>query len=264
MLIDGLKLPSTAAVEGVLQGPNFAIQAPSPVSEDDVTTKSYVDALAMGLDWKNSVRFATTTLGSGLTVDGSSATEGDRVLVMNGQASAGIYTVTSGAWVRAKDADSSSEVTSGMYCIVEQGVYQGRGYLLVNQGEIVLGTTALNFAQFPAPAAAQPTPYDLAVWKTTVEASEVLAQVQISRQVTMSTASSSASSTAAPTADTVFSVTLDGTPVATCTFASGSKVGVWAQVSGSAALTGVVRIVAPASLNGLAGLSLLLSCTASA
>ena len=50
----------------------------------DAVTKAQLDAIARGLDWKNSVRVATTaniTLSAAQTIDGISVVAGDRVLV---------------------------------------------------------------------------------------------------------------------------------------------------------------------------------------
>lgn len=72
-----------------------------------------------------------------------------RVLVKN-QAQAkdnGLYVVTSaGAWKRAQDADSSLEVTPGLFVSIEKGTVNGDSvWQLVTDGPIVLGTTALVF-----------------------------------------------------------------------------------------------------------------------
>ena len=61
----------------------------------------------------------------------------------------GIYVVASGAWSRSTDADSSAEVTAGMFTFVSEGtVNADSGWVLTTNDAIVLGTTALAFAQF--------------------------------------------------------------------------------------------------------------------
>ncbi len=119
--------------------------------------KQYVDNAITGLDFKNSVRAATTssiTLSGLQTVDGVALNEGDRVLVKNQTTTSqnGIYVVNAGAWTRAEDADNSgsgSEVTSGMYCYVEAGTTNASsGWALTTLNPIVLGTTNLVFTQF--------------------------------------------------------------------------------------------------------------------
>lgn len=125
-----------------------------PVADSDAATKSYVDAARSGLDVKASVRVATTadiTLSGTQTIDGVALSTGDRVLVKDQSPGSenGIYVVASGSWSRATDADSSAEVTAGMFTFVEQGtVNADRGYVLTTDGAITVGSTALTFTQF--------------------------------------------------------------------------------------------------------------------
>jgi hypothetical protein len=128
----------------------------APTLDTDATTKLYVDAAINGLDWKLSVRVATTaniTLSGAQTVDGVSLVAGDRVLVKNqttGSAN-GLYLVAAGAWTRTTDADSNAEVTSGLATFVEEGTTNGNQQWVLNtDNPITLGTTALVFAQVGA------------------------------------------------------------------------------------------------------------------
>jgi hypothetical protein len=131
----------------------------APSASTDVATKGYVDAAAVGLDWKPSVRAATAVAGTlassfenGDTVDGVVLATGDRILIKNQAAGAenGIYVVAaSGAPARSSDADASAEVTAGLAVFVEEGTANAdTGWLLTTNGAIVLGTTALTFTQF--------------------------------------------------------------------------------------------------------------------
>lgn len=130
-----------------------------PVGAQDATNKRYVDAAVVGIDWKPSVRLATTeaiTLATGLengdTLDGVALATGDRVLVKD-QADGtenGIYVVAvSGAPTRSTDADTAAEITASFAVFVEEGtVNADSGYTLTNNGTIIVGTTALTFTQF--------------------------------------------------------------------------------------------------------------------
>lgn len=131
----------------------------SVTNATDAATKAYVDGVASGLDVKASVRVATTAnlnlstaLENGDTVDGITLATGDRVLVKNQSTGSqnGIYVVqASGAAVRATDADSSAEVTPGLFAFVEEGTTNGNtGWVLTTDAPITLGTTALVFTQF--------------------------------------------------------------------------------------------------------------------
>jgi len=140
-----------------------------------VATKQYVDAVATGLDLKDSVRGATTAVltatrsGDVITetgfgafaVDGLTWVALDRVLVKDDitagdQISNGIYEVTtvgdgstSFVLTRTTDANTDAEVNAGMFTFVEEGTANADiGYVLTTNNPITLNTTALAFAQF--------------------------------------------------------------------------------------------------------------------
>ncbi len=112
---------------------------------------SYVADELAKLDNKQSVRVATTAnvaLAGAQTIDGVAVVAGDRVLVKNQSLAKdnGIWVAAVGAWSRAKDADTSVEVTSALTVSVEQGSTQADTiWQLVTDGTIVLGTTNLTF-----------------------------------------------------------------------------------------------------------------------
>jgi hypothetical protein len=125
-----------------------------PTNAQDAANKAYVDAATQGLDVKASVRVATTaniTLTAPQTIDGVAVIAGDRVLVKNQTAGQdnGIWVVAAGAWTRATDADSSAEVSAGLFTFVEEGTTNiSTGWLLTTANPITLGTTPLVFTQF--------------------------------------------------------------------------------------------------------------------
>jgi len=142
---------------------------------NSLVTKEYVDAIKQALDVKDSVVVATTanlsanynnaggtltnsgTLAA-LSIDGVSLSASDRVLVKDQSSAAenGIYVVTtvgdgSTAWVltRADDANTSAELTGGVFTFVEQGtVGADNGYVFTHNGAPTLGTTSLTVSQF--------------------------------------------------------------------------------------------------------------------
>lgn len=145
-------------LNGIDASSQRVVNVASPSAASDAVNKSYVDGLVNGLDWKASVRAATTAAGTlassfanGSVIDGVTLATGDRILIKN-QASGsenGIYTVNaSGAPTRATDADANAEVTANLSVFVEEGtVNADTAWTLTNNGAITLGTTALTFGQ---------------------------------------------------------------------------------------------------------------------
>ena len=150
----------------------------TPTADTDGANKGYVDSVAQGLDIKASVVYATasalptytfTTTGGGtltasanggLTIDGVGVSVGQRILVKNETSTAaaynGIYDVTNAgsagaAWVltRSADANTSAEVTEGMFTFVSEGnTLADTGWVLTTNNPITLNTTGLTFSQF--------------------------------------------------------------------------------------------------------------------
>ena len=154
-----LALAGGTMTGAIAMGTNKITGLGTPTDATDAATKAYVDSAAQGIDWKASVRAATTaavTLASGLengdTLDGVTLATGDRVLVKNQATGSenGIYVVkVSGAPDRSTDADTGAELTSNFAVFVEEGtVNADQGYVLTNDGAITIGTTALTFTQF--------------------------------------------------------------------------------------------------------------------
>ena len=124
---------------------------------NSLVSKEYVDAVKVGLDFKDSVRAASTAnvtvSGPGAAIDGVTLSSNDRVLLKNQSTASenGIYVFNgaASAMTRATDADSSDEVTPGMFVFVEEGtVNADNGFVLTTDGSITVGSTSLAFAQF--------------------------------------------------------------------------------------------------------------------
>ena len=124
---------------------------------NSLVSKEYVDAVKVGLDFKDSVRVASTAnvtvSGPGAAIDGVTLSSNDRVLLKDQSTASenGIYVFNgaASALTRATDADSSAEVTSGLFVFVEQGTANAdNGFVLTTDGSITVGSTSLTFTQF--------------------------------------------------------------------------------------------------------------------
>lgn len=128
-------------------------------SAQDAVTLSQLQAVQQGIDWKQSVRVASTAniavasaLVNASTIDGVAVATGDRVLLKNQTTASenGVYIVAAaGAASRSVDADSSADVTGGFAVWVNEGTTQAdTGWVLTTNDPIVLATTSLVFTQF--------------------------------------------------------------------------------------------------------------------
>lgn len=91
-----------------------------------------------------------TILSGNRTVDGVAVVNNDRVLVtaQTTQSQNGIYTVTSGAWVRASDSDTWAKLL-GAYVWAELGTTNGdRGFFCSINSVGTLGVTAVTWIRF--------------------------------------------------------------------------------------------------------------------
>lgn len=109
------------------------------------------------IDPRTGVRVATTEdisiateLVSGLTIDGITLSNGDRVLVKDQSAASqnGVYTV-SATPTRSTDFDSSGEIVFGALFIVSEGsVNADKAFSVTTTGVVNVGSTNINFAEF--------------------------------------------------------------------------------------------------------------------
>lgn len=133
-----------------------AVNAADPSSGTDLATKQYVDQVARGLNWKQSVRAATTanaTLASsyenGDVVDGVTLATGDRILIKNQSTASenGIYVVAaSGAPARAADMPAASD-GKGVAVTVTSGTVNADRVYIQTADTATVGTDALSWSQ---------------------------------------------------------------------------------------------------------------------
>ena len=144
-----------------------------------LATKTYVDNTRSGLEVKDSAVVATTAnlaatyangssgVGATLTnsgsqaaiaIDGVTLTSGQRVLVKDQSTASqnGLYKVStvgdgSTNWmlIRTTDADTASELSSGVFFFVEKGTANfDNGYVMTQDTAISFGSTSITFSQF--------------------------------------------------------------------------------------------------------------------
>jgi hypothetical protein len=127
-----------------------------PSSGTDGANKQYVDGVARGLRWKESVRAASTATGvlatayeNGDTLDGVVLATGDRILLKDQSTATenGIYTVNaSGAPTRAADLPAASDAKGIAVTVTNGTVNNDRVYIQTNDPATV-GTNNLAFSQ---------------------------------------------------------------------------------------------------------------------
>jgi len=138
---------------GTFDFTSAVLQVAAPSSGSDAATKTYVDSIAQGLHWKDSVRVATTgniTLSGTQTIDGIAVVADERVLVKNqtDQTENGIYLCKAAAWERAADMDESDEFSGAAVFVQEGTANADTGYVCSNDGDVTIGTDNITFVQF--------------------------------------------------------------------------------------------------------------------
>jgi hypothetical protein len=122
-----------------------------------LAVKTYIDNAVLGIDWKESVRAATTANGvlanayaNGQVIDGITLATGDRILLKDQSAAAenGIYIVqAAGAPVRATDADSGNDVWNAAVYVREGTTNANTSWVNSNATLPTINVTSLTFAQ---------------------------------------------------------------------------------------------------------------------
>jgi len=168
--LEFLKRDGSVALTGSLNLDNNKItNLATPTADGDAANKAYVDGIAAGLDYKESVVAATTAdinlAVAPATIDGVSIVAGNRVLVraQDDATQNGVYVLNAeGALVRATDFDEAHEVTRGAFVLVESGdTFVNTAFVLqVNEVPTVIGTSLLTFVKFQK--AGEPTAQQIA------------------------------------------------------------------------------------------------------
>ena len=124
----------------------------TPSADAQAATKGYVDSIAQGLHWKDSVAVCASgniTLSGTQTIDGVGVVANDRVLV-KGQTDGtenGIYVCAAGAWSRSTDMDAAAEFPGAAMFVREGTVNADSGWVCTNDA-VTVGATSVTFAQF--------------------------------------------------------------------------------------------------------------------
>lgn len=124
----------------------------TPTASGHLTTKAYVDSVAVGLRWVGTAcALATTaniTLSGEQTIDGT-MTSTSRVLVKNQSTASqnGIYTTSATGWLRTGDFNEAAEVTKGAAVYVEGGTLNGGTAWTQTATVTTVDTDALVWAQ---------------------------------------------------------------------------------------------------------------------
>lgn len=137
----------------ILRDNNNNYESGTAVTGLQVVNKNYLDSVTNARVIKSACRVVATTVLNPTgtqTVDGISLNVGDRVLcTANFPTTAnGIYIVASGAWTRAEDFDSGSDIQGATIIpIVEGTVNQRTLWQLTNLPPYTIGTTAFAFTK---------------------------------------------------------------------------------------------------------------------
>ena len=144
---------SQSGVHTVSAAPTAVTAASGSNSNQLATTAFVANAVgAAGVTYQTlaAVVAATTaniTLAAPQTIDGISVVAGDRVLVKNQTAAAdnGVYVVNAGAWTRATDANTSTELAAALVPVIKGAANGGLTFTTKFKSTDTLGSTAMSW-----------------------------------------------------------------------------------------------------------------------
>lgn len=147
-----------AAVEGVRDETETARDLTLGYRDEAISARDAAQAAAAGMKWRDPVVVATTaniSLSGAQTINGVSVVAGDRVLVKDQSTAAqnGVYVVASGAWSRATDCDTWSEIVSQVVTAQQGSVNPDTPYICTNNPGGTLGSTSVTWVVLPIPLA---------------------------------------------------------------------------------------------------------------
>jgi hypothetical protein len=149
------RLDQTETVAAVWAfGSNIPTVSADPTTANQVTRKSYVDALYNGLKWKAPVRamaVANLTLSGVQTIDSvSTLVAGDRILLtaQNTASQNGIWLMNASSWTRPDDFPVGGSGSSVAVHVAEGTVYKDTAWFCTTDAAAdVIGTNNLTWAQ---------------------------------------------------------------------------------------------------------------------
>ena len=150
---------STLTLDGASGADVILAGIADPTADQHAATRKFVLDQVNGLQWKASVRAATTGNGTlstdfanGQSLDNVTLATGDRILIKDQTAGQenGIYTVNaSGAPSRAVDFDAPTDNVRGAAVLVREGLVNvDRAYQCTNDAAVTFDTTPIVFAAF--------------------------------------------------------------------------------------------------------------------
>lgn len=133
---------------------NSRISSPDPLHPSHLTTKSYVDKVALGLDPRAACRVLVTSNIDLNTppsiIDGITLKENDRVLVIGqtDKTQNGIYVLKSGKFIRSEDANANDDFVKPIHTFISSGTLHAKTGWILLTSNVILGTSDIIFTPF--------------------------------------------------------------------------------------------------------------------